>query len=147
MNYKPKAMKKIFLILLFLVPIITYAQELNCKKFTKNSAIDLLGDFILSGRTHSLELAEGEEVVVFKTVSRNLVYKFVVIADKHIPQPRFLIADWDNNIIFDNAKHNFQDTFVFPCDKTQRIKIWIKVPGKDANKRGCVSLVVGVKTQ
>ncbi len=141
-------MKKIIFLLLIFSSVFVIAQERKCKSFVDNEAIPKLGDYMVVGKTHLLELQTGEEILIFKTVTKNLQYRFVVVADENLPKPQFIIVDWNDNIIYDNSKDNFNSVFDFSFIKTQRIKIWIKVPelADGTKKKGCVSLVVGVKT-
>ncbi len=141
-------MKKILLnfVLVFLLANSLFAQ---CREFTHNEIIPKLGDFLLTGKYHSMKLSEGEEILIFKTVNRGLTYRFIVMSESVIPQPHFIITDWDNKVIYDNSKNNNSVIFDYKADMTQRIKIIIKVPKSSSGtniKEGCVGLVMGVKT-
>ena len=142
-----KIIKNISLIFfLVLFPIIVKSQ---CKNFATEQALPLLKDFILSGRMSTHTLKEGEKILIFKTLNKNLVYRFVVISDENLPQPHFILSDWENNIIYDNANNNYNPIFDYVSTKAQRVKILIEIPkhskNKDELKEGCVSLVLGAK--
>jgi len=141
-------MKKIILILTLSLLYITsgFAQ---CRQFTNNEVVPQLNDFLLTGKYHSMKLAEGEEILIFKTINNGLTYRFVVMSENQIPQPHFLIIDWGNNILYDNETDNNTNSYDLVCNKTQRIKIVIKVPVSSSDhvtKEGCVGLVMGIKT-
>ena len=138
-------MKKyiISFLFIFLITNVSYSQ---CRDFTYNEVVPKLDDFLLTGKYHSMELNEGEEVLIFKTVNRGLTYRFVVMSESNIPQPNFIISDWNNKVIFDNIKNNNSIMFDYKSLTTQRIKIIIKVPKSNSStKMGCVGLVIGVK--
>lgn len=141
-------MKKTILILIFFSFIFSYSYS-QCRDFTHDEVVPKLGDFLLTGKYHSMKLREGEEILIFKTVNRGLAYRFVVMSQSVIPQPHFMITDWENNVIYDNSKDNNSAIYDYQPKTTQRIKIIIKIP-KSSNKTnikdGCVGLVMGVKT-
>jgi hypothetical protein len=141
-------MKKILFTLIFLYISANFAFT-QCREFTHAEVVPKLGDFLLTGKYHAMSLSEGEEILIFKTVNKGLTYRFVIMSEKTIPQPHFLITDWENNLIYDNSKDNYSNIFDYKCIKTQRIKIVIKVP-KSSNTpgihEGCVSLVMGIKS-
>jgi len=141
-------MKKIILISVFSILIsgIGFSQ---CREFTHQSVIPELGDFLLKGKYHSMKLAEGEEILIFKTINRGLTYRFIVKSASEIPQPHYSIIDWDNNVLYNNEDDNNSNVHDFKCDKTQRIKVVIKIPKSSSTpsvSEGCVSLVMGIKT-
>lgn len=141
-------MKKIIL-LFFAIIISTTVTLSQCRNFTVEKIIPNLDDFLLTGKYHSMMLGEGEEILIFKTINKSLTYRIVVMGDQNIPQPNFALIDWDNKLIFDNKDNNNTTTFDYKCNKTQRIKIIIKVPKTtDMTKmgEGCVGLVIGIKT-
>jgi len=141
-------MKKLLLLLTITIISSTFAFS-QCRDFTVNDVVPKLGDFLLTGKYHSMKLIEGEEILIFKTINKGLTYRFVVMSDNEIPQPHFMIIDWENNLIYDNENNNNSVIFDLKCDKTQRIKIVIKVPkasSQPSMKEGCVSLVMGIKT-
>lgn len=141
-------MKKIILIFTISILFIT-ASFAQCREFTNNEVVPKLGDFLLTGKYHSMKLAEGEEILIFKTINRGLTYRFVVMSENSIPQPHFMIIDWDNNVLYDNETDNNSNIHDLICDKTQRIKIIIKIPRSSSAptiNEGCVGLVMGIKT-
>lgn len=140
-------MKKI--ILLFTIFFLSNLSFGQCKEFTNQKVIPLLGDYLPTGKYHALVLREGEEILIFKTLNKGINYRFVVMSEDAIPQPMFKIVDWENNIIFDNQKHGNTNKFDYICPITQRVKIIISVPISSTQtkniKTGCVSLAIGIK--
>ena len=140
-NYK-------FLFFILFLSVFPFLSNAQCREFTEKEAIPMLGDYILSGRYHSLKLTEGEKILIFKTLNRGIIYRFIVIGDKELPENIELkITDWNDKIIYHNVNDNYNKIFDYDNKKTQRIKIFIKVPiinKSDELKRGCVGLVIGI---
>ncbi len=143
-------MKKLLFFFAFVVGLM-FSNNVHsqCKEFTEQDVMPLLGDYIISGRYNSIRLFEGEEMLIFKTLSKGINYRFVVKGDKEFPRKvEFEVEDWDGNKMFQNKRQNFAEVWDYTCDKPQRIKIYIKVPsGQNVSdpKRGCVSLLTGIK--
>lgn len=142
-------MKTYFLILF--ISLIGLVSEVNaqCKDFTENEALPLLEDYILSGRYNSVKLYEGEEILVFKTLSKGITYRFVVKGSSDLPKNiEFEVRNWNGAVIYSNKDNEYNAVWDFNCDKTQRVKVFVKVPSVNNSKepqRGCVSLVTGIK--
>ena len=140
-------MKKInILILIISLSILPFFSSAQCREFTEKEAIPLLGNYILSGRYHSLKLTEGEKILIFKTLNRGIIYRFVIIGEKQLPENiEMKITDWNDKVIYHNANDDYSKIFDYDNKKTQRIKIFIKVPEvNNKPKRGCVGLVIGI---
>lgn len=141
-------MKKniIFIALIFLLlPIFSNAQ---CKEFTEETAIPMLGDFILSGRYNSIKMAEGEQMLIFKTLNKGITYRFIICGADELPKDiEFEILDWDDEQIYNNRVDDYSKIWDYKSEETQRIKIVIKIPeeGKTEGEKGCVSLLTGIK--
>ena len=137
-------MKKILIVIIIL--FIGFDVFSQCREFTMNKVVPKLGDFLLTGKYHAMVLTEGEEILIYKTVNKDIKYRFVIGHDKIIPTPEFYIIDENNKILFNNEKK--KTTFDYRFGKTERIKIIIKVPETDTpppKPEGCVSLIIGIK--
>jgi hypothetical protein len=132
------------LILFVLSSNILLAQ---CQDFTEQKVLPQLQDFLPTGRYHSFTMKEGDEILIFKSLMPQIQYKFVIGADKSLPDKIiFIIKDWDNNVIYDNRFQKFSKTFIYHPKKPMRVKIYIKVPKiNNPPHSGCVALVIGMK--
>ncbi len=138
-------MKKIIFTLVFSLFVFSYGYS-QCKEFVMNEVFNELDDFLLTGKYHSMELSEGEEVLIFKTVNQGLQYRFIIKGDNNISQPNFLIVNNENNVVFNNYSKDGGCMFDFKPNETQKIKIIIKIPkSSKTSTNGCVGLVIGVK--
>ncbi len=140
--------KKIILVLVLtlLLPLFSIAQ---CKEFAKNEGLPLLGPYTQSGRYHALLLYEGEQIKMYKTLTKGIDYRFILSVGDGLPQnTNFIIMNWKKEIIFDNAKNDFDKLFDYSCQKSQRVLIVVKVPrnnNSEKEKSACVSLITGFK--
>ena len=76
-------MKKFALIfaLLTLTALLPSQGKAQCKEFTENEVLPLLEDYVISGRYSAVKLYEGEEILIFKTLSKGISYRFIVKGD------------------------------------------------------------------
>ncbi len=144
-------MKKNTFILTLLIAILPFFSYSQCKEFTEADIIPMLGDYILSGRYNSVRLAEGEEILIFKTLSKGMNYRFVVAGDSELAKNvEFEIYDWNDKEIYKNKSNSYSKVWDYKSASSQRVKILIKVPKATdpANaKIGCVALVTGIKSE
>ena len=59
---------------LMALPSISQAQ---CKDFSEKEVMPMLGEYIVSGRYNTLKLREGEEILIFKTLSKGINYRII----------------------------------------------------------------------
>ena len=145
-------MKYIYTIITALVILLTASPadtQAQCKQFSENEVMPLLGEYIISGRYKTLKLREGEEILIFKTLSKGIDYRIIVkCVDSLATSLHYTIVDWEDNILYDNAEHNNSYKWDFKSEKTQRIKINVTVPKSSEQpplKEGCVTVITGIK--
>ena len=145
-------MKKFALIfaLLTLSALLPTQAKAQCKEFTETEVLPLLEDYVISGRYSAVKLYEGEEILIFKTLSKGISYRFIVKGDNELPQDiEYSIEDWDGEKIYNNKTDDMKSVWDYECDKTQRIKIFVKIPAVSKEntepKRGCVTILSGIK--
>jgi len=142
-------MKKIFIILSFFILVFTNSYS-QCRDFTTKKVVPKLDDFLLTGKYHALILAEGDEILILKTLNKGLKYRFIIMGESNLPKPHFILLNWNNKVLFDNKNDNFSSIYDYKCAKTERVKIVIKIPESVSKKltiqEGCVSLVMGIKS-
>ncbi|MBO7438459.1 MAG: hypothetical protein J6T96_08230 [Bacteroidales bacterium] len=135
-----------FIICLMTFPSQTQAQ---CKQFSETEVMPQLGEYIISGRYNTLKLREGEEILIFKTLSKGIDYRILVrCVDSLANHLHFTIKDWEDNTIYDNEKNNYNYKWDYKSEKTQRIKINVFVPKSSEDsplKEGCVTVITGIK--
>ncbi len=121
----------------------------QCKQFTEVEVMPLLEDYIISGRYNTIKLKEGEEILIFKTMSKGIDYRVIVkCVDSLATNLHFTVKDWEDNLIFDNKDQNFSSVWDYNSTKTQRVKINVEVPQTTENpplREGCVSVLTGIK--
>ncbi len=139
---------KILLLTIFLTTSFLWADA-QCRQFTQNEVVPMLDDFILSGRYNSLKMYEGEELLIYKTLTKDITYRFIVKSQADLPNNISMkITTWNDDEIYNNQNDEYNAVFDYENKKTQRVKIFIIVPEAKAEakeKSGCVGLVIGLK--
>ncbi len=140
---------KIKFLLIFLLFNFAINSTAQCKSFAEVQAEKLLGNYIQSGRYNALKLDEGDEMLMYKTLSPGLNYRFIVIGSSDLPANiEFKVLDWNKNVLFDNKKNNYVNHWDFKSAQNQRVRIWVKVPLVNESKRplrGCIAIITGFK--
>ncbi len=149
-------MNKLRITIIAIMAIIALSNSpcsAQCKEFNDTEAMPLLYDnendeqFMLSGRYNTVKLCEGDDMLVFKSLTKGLRYRFIVKGDKTLPQDiNMVIESWDGETIYDNKDFNYQSAWSYDNKKTQRVKIYIKVPKTDngSTTSGCLSFITGL---
>lgn len=135
-----------FAVFLMTLPTQTQAQ---CKQFSESTVMPLLGEYIISGRYNTLKLREGEEILIFKTLSKGIDYRILVkCVDTLTTKLHFTIKNWEDETIYDNSTDQYNYKWDYKSDKTQRIKINVYVPKEGEQqplREGCVTVLTGIK--
>jgi len=139
---------KILFLTIFLTSSFIWV-EAQCRQFTQDEVVPMLDDYILSGRYNSLKMYEGEELLIYKTLTKDISYRFIVKSQEDLPKNiNMKITTWNDEEIYDNKNNKYNPVFDYKNEKTQRVKIFIYVPkAKEGaeEKSGCVGLVIGLK--
>jgi len=127
----------------------------QCNEFTENEVLPLLSDgndnFIISGKYNSVKLNEGDDMLIFRSLTKGITYRFIAKADDNMPKDvYFVVETWQGDTIFDSSKSGFPPYFDYDNRKAnQRVKIYVKVPvtGNKPAANGCVTVVTGIKSE
>ena len=104
-------MKKFALIFALLTLSVSVPLQSNaqCKEFTESEVLPLLEDYVISGRYSAVKLYEGEEILIFKTLSKGISYRFIIKGDDQLPeQIEFAIEDWDGEKLYNNKSDEYK---------------------------------------
>lgn len=147
---------KLIIVLLFSTGLVTESKaqlfgKTKCKSFATTYALGLLDtlQYTPNGRYTALKLYDGDEVRMFKTISRDLDYRAVVALSNDLPEKsKIQILDFNHKVLKTNEKGKRSLVWDFTSETTQRLIIAIKIPAhKDENieQTGCVAIMFGVK--
>jgi len=138
--------KIISILLLIFIPIYGFTQ---CQEYTEKEVLPLLGDYMQSGRYNSMKMYEGDEMVVYKSLSKGISYRFVVACSAELsPYVEFNVVDWDNKKLFSNKTSDHSNVWDYLSVSSGRIRIIIRIPvtsKSDQLKKGCVGMISGFK--
>ena len=142
-----KFIQKIITAIILCLMALPSESQAQCKEFSEKEVMPLLGEYIVSGRYNTLKLREGEEILIFKTLSKGIDYRIIVkCVDSLAVNLHFTITDWEDNTIYDNQSQGYK--WDYKSEKTQRIKINVSVPKTSENpplKEGCMTVITGIK--
>jgi len=134
----------------------SYTAKAQCRDFARTVGISELDTttYIHDGRYNAIQLREGEEVQLYKTLHSGYDYRVVVCGSNDLPEIPFKVLDFKRNVIYDSSEHKgnqhkYPRKWDFTSKSTQRIIISVTVPEihtDDASKQnGCISVMFGFK--
>lgn len=135
-----------------MLSVFSFLSDLfaQCKEFAEDKVMPMLGDYVISGRYQMQTISEGQEILVNRSLSKGIKYRFVIKGDEALPQNVILNVETQEGVqIYSNVDNNYSSVWDFTCDKTQRVKIWLSVPMDSKSdtepQKGCISFIVGIK--
>ncbi|WP_232526711.1 hypothetical protein [Marinilabilia rubra] len=119
----------------------------QCASFARAVVKPELSPFIHDGNYNATILAEGESVLLRKTVFEGQKYRIVVKGVPELPGLRFRVIDSGSQVLFDNALYEYADTWDFDVQDTRTISVEVTVrednnPGSSVG--GCVAVLFGL---
>lgn len=146
-----KRFANLILIALAVMVFLPQTGSAQCKTFAKNICKPNLNPYVHDGNYNAAILTEGEEAELYKTFYSGQVYRISICGSEAMPKLEFEVIDSDNNVLYDNTKHDHAQTWDFKTQASQQLKIHVKVPssGKDQSeiKSGCVAIMFGFKEE
>ena len=108
-----KFIQKIITAIILCLMALPSESQAQCKEFSEKEVMPLLGEYIVSGRYNTLKLREGEEILIFKTLSKGIDYRIIVkCVDSLAANLHFTITDWEDNTIYDNQSQGSPRRFL-----------------------------------
>ena len=141
-----------YFMVFWLIGILGAVQPLHgqCSTFARGVVKPELAPFLHDGNLNATILAEGERIVLQKTVFDGLKYRIVVMGVPDLPSPRFKLKDGSGDILFDNIEYDYASKWDFDVQTTQNLFVEITVPEDDdpsADTGGCVAVLFGIERE
>lgn len=141
-----------------LLAVLTFWQSpcmAQCNEFTENEVLPLLSDgnenFIISGKYNAVKLNEGDDMLIFRSLTKGITYRFIAKGEESMPDNTFFVVEsWQGDTLFNSSQNGYPKYFDYENKKNnQRVKIYVKVPasGNKPGASGCVSVVTGIKSE
>ena len=134
------------LILIFIVSIVSFVGNAQCKNFTKKKCIPELGEYVFNGQLNTAILGRGEEAELMLSFYSKQRYRMYVCAEEQLEEVAFEILDRDRNVIY-KSKDKGTNVFDFKVPSTQQLTVRVIVPGEQTKHaldfQGCVSVLIG----
>ena len=143
-------MVKRFICLLFVAfVLISVDSDAQCKAFVKRSCLPLLPPFTTNGQINNAVFAPGDHAEMPLTFSDGFTYRVIVCSQEILGKINFKIMNNENQVVFDNADHDYVNLWDFKITSTQQVKLVINVPEEKTHNEimhtGCVSIILGFK--
>lgn len=126
----------------------------QCNSFAKKKCLPSLSPFTHNGQLNSTQLGAGETAELAMTFYSGQNYRLMVCNEPSIEGVYFKLKDADHKEIYNS--HEKEQKFDFNVKSTQQMFIEVVVPdhkngehtkgGHDITHSGCVSVLVGFKT-
>ncbi len=138
-----------FLVLLYFLFSMLGSTTGQCVSFARNIAKPLLLEYVHDGNYNATYMEEGESAELYKTFFEDQEYRLVVSGVESLPQLHIRLLDDQRNIVFDNANHDFAQTWDFKAETTGTMIVYIKIPENEEGSQitgGCIAILFGVKS-
>lgn len=141
------AVLTVFVLPFFL--ILSSSVSAQCIGFARAVAKPELEPFLHDGNYNATILGEGESIILRKTVFEGQHYRLLVKGVPGLPGIRYRLlgAGPGNEVLFDNARHEYQSYWDFDVQTTRALKVEVTVledddPGTSVG--GCVAILFGL---
>lgn len=136
----------VFILLFFL--ILSSSAIAQCVGFARAVAKPELKPFLHDGNYNATILGEGETIVLRKTVFEGQNYRILVKGVPGLPGLRYrLLGKPGNEVLFDNAEHDYQSYWDFDVQTTSILAVEVTVLEDDdpgTSLGGCVAILFGL---
>ncbi len=136
------------IVLLFFGVFFSEARG-QCSSFARAVVKPDLTPYVHDGNYNAAILGEGEAIVLRKTVFNGQKYRLVVKGVPDLPGVRFRLVDENDNILFDNANHDYVSHWDFDVQGTRTLSVEVAVLEDEASEKttgGCVAVLFGLDT-
>jgi hypothetical protein len=131
--------------------IFTLTLSAQCRGFSKDNCLDLLGKYVPTGENNNVKLSPGDRYQFISTFYEGQSYRVVTCSDTLLGDIQFTIRNSKRHLYYDN--HGGENrTFDFKVAATQQLIVSVIIPEKSSentdskkNDEGCVSALIGFK--
>ena len=141
-------MKNILLITLALTQV-TLAMG-QCKGFVKKNCGEAMGDYVPGESFNAAKLFPGDVAEVDMTFISEVDDRLLICSHEMLGDIQFQLSDEEGEVLYDNADHDFKESFDFRMEGTQTMKLKLMVPENEDSKinpQGCVAILLGRKLE
>ena len=134
-----------------LAGLIALGVQLNaqCRSYVKNNCEDKLEDYLISGRMYGGYVSQGQELELNVVLNGGQKYRLINCSKPSFGTIQLQLLDSKGNIVFDNADHEFAQSWDFDVKSTQEFKVRTIIPSASkshgSSVRDCSILIIGSK--
>ena len=122
----------------------------QCRTFVRNNCESKLEDFLVNGRMYGGYVSQGTEMELQVVLNGGQKYRLINCSKENLGTIQVQLIDSKGNVIFDNAEHEFVQTWDFDVKATQEFTIRTILPtppkSQGAMVRDCSILIIGSKS-
>ncbi len=137
--------------LLFVLSVFAGQASAQCKTFAKNKCMPSLDDYMLNGRLYASYMRQGQESELNLVLNGGQKYRLIACAKESLGNVWVRLTDASGKVLYDNAEHDFANTWDFSVKSTQefKVKTFIQTPKaqNELEVRDCSVILVGSKIE
>jgi hypothetical protein len=141
-------MKRTLLFLLAYLFTLNFISA-QCRAFIKKSCLPGLAPYSTNGQINTAVFAPGDHAEMPLTFKSEQNYRVIVCSQEILGKVIFKLKDLNGKVLFNNAEHEFKNTWDFKVEGTQQYKLEIEVPNEKTENglmhTACVSIIIGYK--
>lgn len=109
-----------------------------------------MGDYVPGESFNAAKLFPGDVAEVDMTFFSEVDYRLLICSHEMLGDIQFQLSDEEGEVLYDNADHDFKESFDFRMEGTQTMKLKLMVPENEDSKinpQGCVAILLGRKLE
>ncbi|MFN5182211.1 MAG: hypothetical protein ACK5D5_04205 [Bacteroidota bacterium] len=137
-----------FVAFFILVSNLAVAQ---CKSFVKKKCLPTLAPYVTNGQINTANFSPGDHAEIPVSFFENTEYRIIVCGQEILGKINYKLLDANKNVVFDNAQHEFANSWDFSSVSNQSFTLVVEVPSDKSDNHsqmmhsGCVSVIIGFK--
>ena len=144
-------MKNRYLFFSFLSILFYSSTFAQCKNFVKKKCLPSLAPYVTNGQISTANFAPGDHAEIPISFFENTDYRIIVCGQEVLGKITYKLLDANKNVVFDNSKFDYTNTWDFSSSSNQSLTLVVEVPSDKADNHsqlmhtGCVSVIIGFK--
>ena len=134
------------------IGILALGLQVNaqCRTFVKNNCESKLDDYQISGRMYGGYVSQGQELELNVVLNGGQKYRLINCSKPDLGVIQVQLLDKQGNVVFDNADHEFANSWDFDVKATQEFTVRTVLPSPPKSQastvRDCSILIIGSKS-
>lgn len=143
-------MTKNFLLVLAFTSAAYSLSVAQCRTFVRENCESKLEDYLINGRMYGGYVSQGQEMELNVVLNGGQKYRLINCSKPSLGKIQVQLIDNKGKVVFDNAEHDFAQTWDFDVKATQEFIVRTVFPspgkGQTSTARDCSILIIGSKS-